>query len=81
MIDLQRFGRYAEPARRILAALRGGPRPVAALLDDVRAADGPLGPGTLYGALARLERLRLIRFEPAAGGGAAYRLRDTEEVR
>ena len=73
MIDRGVFGRFAEPARLVLAALRDGPRHHARLFDDVRALDGPVGPGTLYAAVARLERMRLI--EPiTSGGGPAYRL-------
>ena len=44
----------------ILVALREEPRNVVRLLDDVRALDGRVGPGTFYGAVARLERLALI---------------------
>ena len=58
----------------ILVALRAGPRSVTRLLDDVRAVDGRLGQGTLYGAVARLERLRLIEPTTNGGGRRAYRL-------
>ncbi len=58
----------------VLLALRGGPRNVSNLLDDVRALDGPVGPGTLYGAVARLERLALIEATTNGGGRRAYRL-------
>jgi DNA-binding PadR family transcriptional regulator len=58
----------------ILVALREGPRNVARLLDDVRALDGRVGPGTLYGAVARLERLALIEPTTNGGGRPAYRL-------
>ena len=74
MLDRRRFGRFAEPARLVLAVLRDGPRGVVRLFDDVRSLDGPIGPGTLYAAIARLEGLGLI--EPALGddGRRAYRL-------
>lgn len=74
MIERRGFGRFAEPARLILVALRDGPRGVVRLFDDVRSLDGPIGPGTLYAAIARLEGLGLI--EPALGddGRRAYRL-------
>ena len=73
MIDA-RFGRFAEPARLVLVALRDGPRSVATLFDQVRSLDGPIGPGTLYAAIARLERRGMI--EPALNGDGrpAYRL-------
>jgi hypothetical protein len=81
VFDDRRFGRFAEPARLIVAALRAGPRPVAGLLDEVRAVDGPLGPGSFYAAIARLERARWIQPEGAPGGPAAYRLQMPEEAR
>jgi DNA-binding PadR family transcriptional regulator len=71
----ERLGRFGETAMWILVALREGPRNVARLLDDVRALDGRVGPGTLFGAVARLERLALI--EPTTNGDSgrrAYRL-------
>jgi DNA-binding PadR family transcriptional regulator len=68
------MGRFAEPARLVLAALQGGPRGVAALLDDVRRLDGPVGPGTLFAAIARLERRGAIE-SVVADGQRGYRLR------
>jgi len=72
----RRLGRFGETAMWILVALRDGPHNVVRLLDDVRALDGRVGPGTLYGAVARLERLGLI--EPATNGDGrqAYRLKE-----
>jgi DNA-binding PadR family transcriptional regulator len=73
------FGRFSEPARLVLAALRDGPRQHVRLFDAVRELDGPVGPGTLYAAVARLERLGLI--EPfTTGGGRAYRLIDSRSA-
>lgn len=73
MAEGRGFGRFSEPARLVLAALRDGPRQHVRLFDDVRALDGPVGPGTLYAAVARLERLGLI--EPIISDGRrAYRL-------
>jgi DNA-binding PadR family transcriptional regulator len=74
MIDRRGFGRFAEPARLVLVALRGGPRSVAPLFDEVRSLDGPVGPGTLYAAIARLERKGLIAAAIAGDGRPAYRL-------
>ncbi len=55
-------GRYAEPSVLILTSLAGGPKHGYALLQDIRDFAGvELGPGTLYGALGRLETQRLIR--------------------
>jgi len=78
VLDRRGFGRFAETARLVLVALRDGPRQHVHLFDEVRALDGPVGPGTLYAAVARLERLGLI--EPATNGegrGRAYRLTDS----
>jgi len=70
----RRLGRFGETAMWILVALRDGPRNVGPLFDDVRALDGRVGPGTLYGALARLERLALIEPTTNGRGRRAYRL-------
>ena len=49
----------------MLASLADGPKHGHAMIDDIRALSGTsLGPGTLYGAIARLERDGLI--EPLA---------------
>jgi DNA-binding PadR family transcriptional regulator len=50
------LGRFAEPALLILVSLSEGPKHGYAIMTDVEAAGGrPIGPGTLYAALARLE--------------------------
>ena len=55
------LGRFAEPSLYILVSLAEGPRHGYAIMIDVEAISGsPMGPGTLYGALARLERRGLI---------------------
>lgn len=49
------------PTLLILASLAGGPKHGYAMVEDVAAVVGVrLGPGTLYGALARLEEQGLI---------------------
>ena len=58
----------------ILVALRPGPRTMIGLLDDVRSLDGRIGPGTLFGTMARLERLALIEPINMGEGRPAYRL-------
>ena len=58
---LTELGRLAEPSIYILVALSDGPKHGYAIMTDVEAISGdPLGPGTLYAALARLERRGLI---------------------
>ncbi len=58
---LGELGRFTEPSLYILVSLSGGPKHGYAIMADVEEISGsPLGPGTLYGALARLERRGLI---------------------
>ncbi|HEY1485258.1 MAG TPA: PadR family transcriptional regulator [Micromonosporaceae bacterium] len=53
--------RFAEPNALILASLSGGPKHGYALIKDIEAISGvALGPGTLYGALARLEQHGMV---------------------
>ena len=55
------LGRFAEPSLYILVSLSDGPRHGYVIMQDVAAMSGrPLGPGTLYAALARLEQRGLI---------------------
>jgi DNA-binding PadR family transcriptional regulator len=55
------LGRFAEPSLYILMSLSDGPKHGYAIMADVEGISGsPLGPGTLYGALSRLERRGLI---------------------
>ena len=62
---LPEFGRFAEPALLILVSLSEGPKHGYAMMSDIEAATGrPMGPGTLYAALARLEERGMI--EPLA---------------
>ena len=58
---LTELGRFAEPSLYILLSLGDGPKHGYAIMSDVEEISGsPLGPGTLYGALARLEQRGLI---------------------
>ena len=55
------LGRFAEPALLIMVSLAEAPKHGYAIMTDVNAfASNPIGPGTLYAALARLERRGLI---------------------
>jgi DNA-binding PadR family transcriptional regulator len=57
----EELGRFAEPSLYILVSLASGPRHGYAIMTDVEEISGtPMGPGTLYGALARLEKRGLI---------------------
>ena len=59
------FGRYSGPATLIMSSLADGPKHGYALTKDIEGfASVRVAPGTMYEALARLERLGLI--EPLA---------------
>ena len=56
------LGRFADPSLLVLTSLSGGPRHGYAIMTDVAAFSGvAMEPGTLYGALARLERRGWVR--------------------
>jgi DNA-binding PadR family transcriptional regulator len=69
------LGRFAEPSLYILASLGDGPKHGYAIMTDVEDISGaPLGPGTLYGALARLEKRGLIEALEPVERRRPYRL-------
>jgi DNA-binding PadR family transcriptional regulator len=69
------FGRFSDPAVLILASLAGGEKHGYAMMEDIEATSGVhLGPGTLYGALSRLEGSGLIEALPADDRRRPYRL-------
>ena len=71
------FGRFVEPSLHVLVALEAGPRDGIGILTAVERLLGvPIGAGTLYGALARLESTGLIVADPDGGRRRAYRLSD-----
>lgn len=75
MPRLAELGRFSEPALLILVSLADGPKHGYAIMDDIgRLADVKIGPGTLYAALARLERLALIAALPAEERRRPYKL-------
>ena len=56
------LGRFADPSVLILTSLAGGPRHGYAIMTDVAGFSGvSMEPGTLYGALSRLERRGWVR--------------------
>ena len=64
-----------DPALLILASLAAGPRHGYAMVEDIATfGGGRLGPGTLYGALARLEESGLIEPLDADDRRRPYRL-------
>jgi DNA-binding PadR family transcriptional regulator len=67
--------RAGEASVLILTSLADGPKHGYALLLDIRAFSGlQMGPGTLYGALDRLERLGLVDALPAEDRRHPYRI-------
>ena len=64
-----------DPLLLILVSLAGGPKHGHAILLDVESFAGlRLGPGTLYGAIGRLEADDLIEALPDEGRRRPYRL-------
>jgi DNA-binding PadR family transcriptional regulator len=74
-LDLADLGRFSDPSLFILCSLAAGPRHGYAITRDVEEFAGvTLGPGTLYGALARLQRLGLVEPLPEEERRHPYRL-------
>ena len=72
------LARWSDPPLLVLASLADGPKHGYAIVADVSEMSGVrLGPGTLYGALARLEDEGLIESLPAAGRRRPYKLTST----
>lgn len=60
-----RTERFSDPPLLVLASLADGPKHGYAMIDEIEGISGArLGPGTLYGAITRLEQQGLI--EPLA---------------
>jgi DNA-binding PadR family transcriptional regulator len=74
-MDTSDFGRFSDPALLILASLAGGEKHGYAMMEDIESMTGVhLGPGTLYGALSRLEQSGLIQALPADERRRPYQL-------
>ncbi len=68
----------SDPGLLLLISLSGGPKHGHAMLLDVASFAGVrLGPGTLYGALSRLEEDGLVEALPSEGRRRPYRLSDS----
>ncbi len=74
-MDLTDFGRFSDPALLILASLADGSKHGYGMMNDIETMTGVrLGPGTLYGALARLEASGLIKALAARDRRRPYQL-------
>ncbi len=74
-MNLSDFGRFSDPALLILSSLADGPKHGYGIMTDIETLTGiRLGPGTLYGALARLENVGLIKALPAENRRRPYLL-------
>jgi len=74
-MNLAEYGRFSDPALLILASLAGGSKHGYAMMNDIESLTGVrLGPGTLYGALARLEAAGMIKALPADDRRRPYEL-------
>ncbi len=68
-------GHYSDPPLLVLASLASGPKHGHAMIEDIADLCGTrLGPGTLYGAIARLEQQGWIEPLPAEERRRPYRL-------
>ncbi len=69
------LGHYSDPPLLVLASLADGPKHGHAMIEDIARMCGTrLGPGTLYGAITRLEQQKLIEPLPAEERRQPYRL-------
>jgi DNA-binding PadR family transcriptional regulator len=69
------LGHHSDPPLLVLASLADGPKHGHAMIEDIVEMSGTrLGPGTLYGAITRLEREALIEPLPPDERRYPYRL-------
>ena len=70
-----RSGHFSDTQFLVLASLASGPKHGHAMLEDIQQMCGTrLGPGTLYGAIARLEQQGCIEPLPVDDRRKPYRL-------
>ena len=70
-----RMGHYSDPPLLVLASLANGPKHGHAMIEDIERLCGTrLGPGTLYGAIARLEQQGWIEPLPPQERRQPYRI-------
>src|SRR5690348_6206059 len=70
-----KLGRYSDPGVLILSSVAGGPKHGYAMMEDILEFSGTrLEPGTLYGAITRLERRGWIEALPSDERRRPYRI-------
>jgi DNA-binding PadR family transcriptional regulator len=73
--DNATIGHFSDPPLLVLASLSNGPKHGHAMVHDIALLSGTrLGPGTLYGAIARLEEQGWIEPLPAEDRRRPYRI-------
>jgi DNA-binding PadR family transcriptional regulator len=73
--SLKDLGRFSEPAFLVLISLAEGPKHGYAMAEDIERVSGQrLGPGTLYGAITRLEAAKWIEPLPNDDRRRPYKL-------
>ncbi len=73
--DEPTIGHYSDPPLLVLASLASGPKHGHAMIEDIARLCGTrLGPGTLYGAIARLESQGWIKPLPPEERRQPYRI-------
>src|ERR1700712_20853 len=69
------MGHYSDPPLLVLTSLANGPKHGHAMIEDIACLSGTrLGPGTLYGAISRLEKQGWIEPLPAEERRRPYRI-------
>lgn len=69
------LGRFDDASFLVLSSLAGGPKHGYAMIEDIEVFSGTrLEPGTLYGAISRLEKLGWIESLPVDERRRPYRL-------
>jgi len=77
MPGLSELGRFSEPALLVMVSLASGPKHGYAMQDDIADLTGDRpGPGTLYGAIRRLEERSYIEPLPEQDRRKPYQLTD-----
>ncbi|RNF39193.1 PadR family transcriptional regulator [Planococcus salinus] len=67
--------RFSEPSLFILISLAEGNKHGYAIMEDIeKSYDMKIGPGTLYGAISRMEKMKFIEAIPSEDRRKPYRI-------